>query len=192
VIRENADIMTDDHAPTGHPNSETEPGAVAGNGVPVVYLLVGLTGSGKTTYAQHLVETEGVVRLSVDELLAARHGRYGIDYPEPQHGELEAPIVAELTDRMAELVWAGQSVVFDHGLWLKHEREAYKKLVTDAGGRWRLLYFRADRKVLLARLAERNAHADGATLLITPEALDDFYGRFDEPAGEGEEILLQH
>jgi len=160
---------------------------------PVVYLLVGLTGSGKTTYAQQLVEREDVIRLSVDELLAERHGRYGIDYPEPQHGELEAPIVAEVTERMVELARAGQSVVLDHGLWLKHEREAYKKLVTDAGGRWRLLYFQATREVLLARLAERNARAetDGATLLITPSALDDFFGRFDVPSGEGEEILVQ-
>lgn len=52
--------------------------------------------------------------------------RYGIDYPEPQHGELEARIVAEVTERMVELVRAGQSVVLDHGLWLAHEREAYK------------------------------------------------------------------
>lgn len=163
------------------------------NRQPVVYLLVGLTGSGKSTYAEHLVATEGVVRLSVDELLAARHGRYGIDYPEPQHGELEAPIVTEVTKRMIELVAAGQSVVLDHGLWLAPERDAYKKLVIGAGGRWRLLYFQSSSEVLLSRLAERNAraHNDAATLMITPEALEDFFGRFDEPHGEGEEILLQ-
>lgn len=52
--------------------------------------------------------------------------------------------------------------------------------------------FQAIREVLLARLAERYARAetDGATLLITPSALDDFFGRFDEPQGEGEEILV--
>ena len=33
---------------------------------PVVYLLCGLTGSGKTTYARQL-EAAGAVRLSVDE-----------------------------------------------------------------------------------------------------------------------------
>ncbi|MGI9002468.1 MAG: AAA family ATPase [Pseudonocardia sp.] len=169
------------------------PTAADANGQPVVYLLVGLTGSGKTTYAQQLVTDEGVVRLSVDELLAARHGRYGIDYPEPRHDELEAPIVAEVTERMIELVQAGQSVVLDHGRWRAYERDVYKKLVTDAGGRWRLLYFQSFREVLLSRLADRNTRAqdDGAAMLITPSALDDFFDRFDEPHGEGEEILLQ-
>lgn len=168
--------------------------AHAPNGQPVVYLLVGLTGSGKTSYAQQLLATGDVVRLSVDETLAARHGRYGIDYPEPQHGELEAPILAELTEQMIQLVRDGRSVVFDHGLWRKHQRDAYKKLITDAGGTWRLLYFKASRDVLLTRLAQRNTHADtdGTALKISPEALDDFYARFDEPNREDEEILHQH
>lgn len=48
----------------------------------MVYLLVGLTGSGKTTYAKVRLESAGAVQLSVDELVHARHGRYGVDYPE--------------------------------------------------------------------------------------------------------------
>lgn len=70
---------------------------------------------------------------------------------------------------------------------------ADKKLVAEAGGVWRLLYFKASREVLLSRLVERNARAeqDGSVLMITPEALEDFFGRFDEPVEEGEEILGQ-
>lgn len=51
---------------------------------PVVYLLVGLTGSGKTTYARRRLESAGAARLSVDERVHARHGRYRVDYPERQ------------------------------------------------------------------------------------------------------------
>ncbi|WP_412769062.1 AAA family ATPase [Micromonospora zamorensis] len=51
---------------------------------PVVYLLVGLPGSGKSTYARAL-ELTGVVRLSVDDVLQARHGRLGKDYPADRH-----------------------------------------------------------------------------------------------------------
>ncbi|WP_421648061.1 AAA family ATPase [Nocardiopsis alba] len=45
--------------------------------VPTVFLLVGLTGSGKTTYARSVLEPRGVVRVSVDEEVHRRHGRYG-------------------------------------------------------------------------------------------------------------------
>ncbi|WP_226962760.1 hypothetical protein [Streptomyces sp. C8S0] len=45
------------------------------------------------------------------------------------------------------------------------------------------------RDELLRRLAERNARGDANALLVTPEALDDFFARFEEPQGEGEEIV---
>lgn len=155
---------------------------------PVVYLLAGLTGSGKTTYAKAL-EHRGVTRLSVDEEVHARHGRYGVDYPEDQYFALEAPVIEDVRARLVELIHDGQDVVLDHGLWRKADRDAYKKLVESHGSTWRLLHFRTDRDVLLQRLHERNQRADANALTVTPEALDDFYARFDEPHGEGEEII---
>ncbi|MFC9735054.1 AAA family ATPase [Streptomyces roseolus] len=162
---------------------------VVESGAPTVFLLVGLTGSGKTTYAQRVLEPRGAVRLSVDEVVFERHGRYGVDYPEATYFEKEAPVVAELHERLAELVAEGRDVVWDHGLWPRKDREAMKTLVEAAGGRWRLLYFPVARDELLRRLAERNERADANALVVTPEALDDFFARFEEPQGEGEEIV---
>lgn len=124
--------------------------------LPVVHLPAGLTGSGKTTYARRL-EAEGVLRLSVDEEVFARHGRYGVDYPEHEYPE----------------------------------REEYKKLVEDASGTWRLIHLKVDKAELLRRLAERNQRSatDANALTVTPEMLDDFFARFEEPSGEGEEII---
>ncbi|WP_406285924.1 AAA family ATPase [Streptomyces sp. NBC_00209] len=156
---------------------------------PVVFLLVGLTGSGKTTYAQRRLEPEGAVRLSVDEVVHERHGRYGVDYPENTYFEKEAPVVSELHERLAELVAEGRDVVWDHGLWPRKDRDAMKELVEAAGGRWRLLYFPVEREELLRRLAERNEREDANALVVTPEALDDFFARFEKPQDEGEEIV---
>jgi predicted kinase len=158
--------------------------------LPVVHLLAGLTGSGKTTYARRL-EAEGVLRLSVDEEVFARHGRYGVDYPEHEYPERERPVVRDIRNRLAEAVRAGRSVVLDYGLWLRTEREEYKKLVEDAGGTWRLIHLKVDKAELLRRLAERNQRSatDANALTVTPEMLDDFFARFEEPSGEGEEII---
>lgn len=156
---------------------------------PVVYLLVGLTGSGKTTYAQRRLEPVGVVRLSVDERVHARHGRYGVDYPERRYFELEAPVVAEVREELVELIAAGRDAVLDHGLWLRSDREEWKKLIAEAGGRPKLLYFPVDRAELLRRLEERNRREDGNALTVTPKALADFYDRFEPPHDEGEEVI---
>jgi predicted kinase len=120
---------------------------------PVVYLLCGLTGSGKTTYAKRL-EAAGAVRLTVDEEVHARHGRYGVDYPASEYFDRDRPVVEELRRRLVELVESGRDVVYDHGMWRRSDREAYKRLVEEHGGRWRLLYFKVDREVLLQRLAD--------------------------------------
>ncbi|PJM94069.1 hypothetical protein CG719_20870 [Streptomyces sp. CB01373] len=154
-----------------------------------MYLLVGLTGSGKTTYARRRLESAGAVRLSVDERVHARHGRYGVDYPERGYFSLEAPVVAEVREELVDLVAAGRDAVLDHGLWLRSAREEWKKLVIEAGGRPRLLYFPVSREELLRRLEERNRREDANALAVTESALDDFYARFEPPRDEGEEII---
>lgn len=122
-------------------------------------------------------------------MVHARYGRYGVDYPEREYFSLEAPVVAEVRELLVEMVAAGHDVVLDHGLWRRSEREEWKRLVEGAGGRWRQLYFPVDRAELLRRLDERNQRADGNALRVTESALDDFYGRFEIPHGECEEII---
>ncbi|MFE2314179.1 ATP-binding protein [Streptomyces sp. NPDC059441] len=156
---------------------------------PVAYLLVGLTGSGKTTYAKKRLEPAGAVRLSVDERVHDRHGRYGVDYPERRYFELEAPVVAEVREELVALIADGRDTVLDHGLWLRSDREEWKKLVVEAGGTPRLLYFPVPREELLRRLSERNEREDANALTVTESALDDFYARFEPPHDEGEEII---
>ncbi|WP_430782444.1 prolyl aminopeptidase [Actinoplanes sp. G11-F43] len=154
-----------------------------------VYLLTGLTGSGKTTYATRVLEPAGAVRLSVDERVFARHGRYGVDYPEHTYGERAAPVVAEVRAEMVTLLTAGRDVIVDHGLWLRADRDHWRALAEEAGAEVRLLYFPVPRNELLRRLAARNRESHANALTVTPEALDAFQRRFDPPSGEGEQII---
>ncbi|MEU1672980.1 ATP-binding protein [Streptomyces roseifaciens] len=150
---------------------------------PTAVLLVGITGSGKTMLTQAPAD-RGMVRLSVDEEVHRLHGRYGIDYPENTYFERERPVVEAIRQRLAEYLAAGDDVVLDHGLWLRADRDAWKKLIEAADGRWRLVYLPVDRDELMRRLAERNQREDANALAITPEALDDFLARFEPPADD--------
>jgi hypothetical protein len=47
----------------------------------------------------------------------------------------------------------------------------------------------AGQEELLGRLAERNQREDANALTVTPEALDDFFARFDPPADDEEVIV---
>jgi predicted kinase len=157
--------------------------------VPVVYLLVGLTGAGKTTYSKRVLEPAGAVRLSADELIFAEHGRYGIDYPESVYSELYPPALDTVRELLVEELAMGRDVALDLGIWSRADRDGWKALIEAAGARWRLLYFPVSHAELRQRLAERN-RLNGANELRVSEAdLDDFYARFDEPVDEGEEVI---
>lgn len=156
--------------------------------VPLAVLLAGLTGSGKTTVAQALAD-HGFTRLSVDEEVHRLHGRYGVDYPEHTYFERERPVVEAIRQRFIKEIEAGNDVVLDHGLWRRAERDAWRQAAREAGGHPVVVYLPADRDELLRRLAERNQRADANALTVTPEALDDFFARFDAPA-EDEEVIV--
>jgi predicted kinase len=73
-------------------------------------------------------------------------------------------VVEQFRRRMVDLVESGQDVVYDPGMWWRTDRDAYKRLVEEHGGRWRLLYFKVDRDVLLQRLIDRNRRSDANVL----------------------------
>ena len=154
-----------------------------------MYLLVGLTGAGKTTYSKRVLEPAGVVRLSVDELIYQQHGRYGIDYPASVYFELYAPALETVRGQLFEELRKGHDVALDLGIWSRADRDEWKSLIEAAGARWRLLYFPVSLAELRQRLAERN-RLDGPDALRVEESdLEDFYARFEEPTDEGEEVI---
>ncbi|MFE4023629.1 AAA family ATPase [Streptomyces sp. NPDC059101] len=101
--------------------------------MPLAILLVGLTGSGKTTVAKTLAD-HGYVRLSVDEEVHRLHGRYGVDYPEHTYFERERPVVEATRERFIKEIEAGHDVVLDHGLWRRSERDTRRQAAREAGG----------------------------------------------------------
>lgn len=157
--------------------------------MPDVFLLVGLTGAGKTTYCKRVLEPAGVVPLSVDELIYAEHGRYGIDYPADTYAERYAPALDTVRELLVEELDMGHDVALDLGIWSRADRDGWKALIEAAGARWRLLYFPVSHAELLQRLTERNRLDGPDALPVEGSDLDDFYARFEEPVDEGEEVI---
>jgi len=152
---------------------------------PIVYLLCGLPGSGKTTYAK-LLEKDGIARLTLDEQLFERFGR---EYD--NHEEKQRQTKDRLRKVLREKIQAGQSVIVDFGFWKKTDRDEYKKFIEDAGGKWKLLYFKVSKRLLLERLVSRNTTNSENNHIIDETLLDKFIGEFEEPTNERETIIEQ-
>ncbi len=152
------------------------------NTKPIIYLLCGLPGSGKTNYAKQL-EERNIIRLSLDEELFALFGR---EFPPEQYPDFERQTKDKLLVQTTSLIHDGKSVVLDWGFWKKDEREKIKRFLQDQGGEVKLLYFKRNPSELVEKVQNRDLSKNHE---INAEMLGKFSAQFEEPFNEGEEII---
>ncbi|MFJ2028530.1 AAA family ATPase [Streptosporangium sp. NPDC087985] len=151
-----------------------------------VVMMCGVAGSGKTTYAQKL-EARGYTRLSVDEEIWQRFGRYGVDYDPSAYAGLQEEAKKHLWDRFLGLLGVRQPVVLDYSFWQRATRDHFKSVIEEYGCHWSLVYLKVDPQVIRQRLAIRSERFDAnAAFTITDEILSSYLNGFEEPVGEGE------
>ncbi len=160
---------------------------------PVVYLLCGLPGTGKTTHARQL-ETEGALRLSLDEEVlsrgrAARQPQNQMRLDEAELRALEAAVAKEQRASMLRALRTGRSVVLDNGFWFRKDRDEIKRLAETVNAHWKLLYFPANEASQRRWLDRRNAGDLTSSHYISEAELEVFKTRFEPPDGEGEELV---
>ncbi|MBP0723844.1 ATP-binding protein [Bacillus sp. RG28] len=161
------------------------------NLTPLVVMMCGVAGSGKTTFAQQL-EKEGFVRLSIDEEIWATNGRFGIDFPVEKYEEYKQDAERKLRNQLVKLIQNKQQVVVDFSFWQRSRREKYKQLIEEAGGKWKLIYLKVHTNDLRKRLEIRSQRFDAnAAFTITEEILTSYLNGFEAPTGEGE-IVIEH
>ncbi|GLK99356.1 hypothetical protein GCM10017581_010970 [Dactylosporangium matsuzakiense] len=152
--------------------------------------MCGIAGAGKTTYAMKL-ETQGYVRLSVDEEIWHRFGRYGVDYRTEEYEQHSDVARKAVRERLLVLLADGRDVVVDSSFWQRSQRCEYKRLIEQAGGRWRLVYLKADPDLLRRRLDVRADRRDAnAAFPITAERLDHYLRVFEPTSDEGEHVVI--
>ncbi|ANX14059.1 hypothetical protein ABE41_018760 [Fictibacillus arsenicus] len=155
---------------------------------PLVVMMCGVAGSGKTTFSQ-LLEKEGFVRLSIDEEIWAVNGRYGVDFPLEKIEEYKKVAESKLRNYLIELIHDKQQVVIDFSFWDRARRDQYKQLIEKAGGKWQLIYLKVHPDDLRERLKIRKRRFDANAFPITEEVLTSYLNGFEIPKGEGEIVI---
>ena len=156
----------------------------------LVVLTCGLPGSGKTTHAQAL-ERRGFVRLSIDEVIWQRIGHDAAELDPDEYERLKADVESELRDELVRLMNARLPVVVDYSFWSRERRERYKRLIEEHGCRWELVHLKASRDTLLQRLRLRNGMDGANSVTVSEDLLNRYALTFEEPVGEGEQVIVQ-
>jgi hypothetical protein len=129
----------------------------------------GLSGCGKTTLTQPLVEALGAVRLRSDLERKRVHGLAPLSSSGSGLGsgiytaEATAATYRRLSELAEDALRAGFSVVVDAAFLRRPERDAFRAIAEALDAPFLILDFHAPPEVLRARIAERLARADDAS-----------------------------
>jgi len=148
-----------------------------------LFILTGLPGSGKTTYANALSKKTEATVFSLDTEM---HNRYGDDH----HLELEVREKAtkyELLFEIETLLTKGTSVILDYGFYKNYERTWYKRFAEHFGAKTKVMHITAAYEKLLQRVESRNNEEDNVHN-INKEILDTLIERYELPEGDVEVI----
>ncbi|KAI8817757.1 AAA domain-containing protein [Fimicolochytrium jonesii] len=160
---------------------------------PLVIMMCGIAGSGKTTTAKSILSAfpDTFTRLSIDDHIWTHYGRYGIDYTPAEYESLQDKAEAALDVRLVELLKEGRNVVLDYSFWEKRDRERYRGVIEECGGRALVVHLSVPKDVLRERLEKRGRErfdADAAWV-IDDKTLDTYWEGFQVPHGEGELVI---
>lgn len=153
---------------------------------PTVYLMLGLPGSGKTTFSKKLQQELNIPRLSLDE----EYSKLGGDLASPKWDkEIEVKANEIIKSQMKERVGCAESVILDFCPWRKEERDKYREYINFIGAVDYVYYLNVPIEELKQRLEVRNSNSSNDTHVVTPDMLDAFTARFDPPHEENFELI---
>jgi predicted kinase len=143
----------------------------------IVYLIVGLPGAGKTTYAKKLETSAPALRLTPDEWQVMLFG----DRNPPDKRDLVEGKLVDIGMRAAEL---GTNVVFDFGFWGKDERSALRWIAGAVGARSQVVYLPIDPAEQRRRVTDRFTTAPDRTFHMSDVELEQWRAQFQAPDDE--------
>ncbi len=144
----------------------------------VLHLMVGLPGSGKTTWVRQIADRTGAIRLTPDEWQTRLRGN---DTYLPDHDRLHDSVEAIMRDLAEDLLQRGVDVVLDFGFWSRQERDDLRLFARQLGADCTTHYAAATRAVLERRREERIELSPKGKFCFSAAMLDEWIGRFEPP-----------
>lgn len=113
-----------------------------------------------------------------------------MDYPKEHYEKYQEEAEAALRQQLVHILQHDDAnVVLDFSFAFREDREAWKALISEFGGRWVLVYLNVDPTEIRRRVAARNALIDkdgDSAFYLTEDLLERYINGFERPVGEGE------
>jgi predicted kinase len=153
--------------------------------MPIIHLIHGFTGAGKTTFANSLEQETGAVRFSADEWMVRLHGT-----------NPPADRFRDYVDRIDKLIWdmaalfleRGHDVIIDGGFWTRAARNHAREFAKQNNAEVKLYALTCPEEIMRRRVLERTRALLDRALFIDENAFELFKSRF-EPLGPDEEHI---
>ena len=153
---------------------------------PIVYLICGFIGAGKTTFAKKLEEKTGAVRITKDEWSIRFIGN---DPTIDGYAEWDTKIIEFSRNVAFQLAEKGMDVMMDEGFWEKDTRAEMKRRIEAIGAKQVLYYLDTPLEMIRERVVGRNNNLTKESFKISREMLDN-YLKFWQPPTEDEDFIL--
>ena len=144
----------------------------------VLHLMVGLPGSGKTTWAREIENETSAIRLTPDEWQTRLRGD---DTYHPDHERLHDSVEAIMRELAEALLRRGVDVILDFGFWSRRERNDLHAFARQLGVGCMTHYAAATPAVLERRRQERITEAPPDKFTFTAASLAEWIALFEPP-----------
>ncbi|HVX56760.1 MAG TPA: ATP-binding protein [Candidatus Saccharimonadales bacterium] len=145
---------------------------------PILYLMIGYPGAGKTTVAEIIHDATGAVHLWSD---IERHKLFG----HPTHSEEESvKLYDELNRRAGELLAAGQSVVFDTNFNFRTDRQKLRDIADRHGADTLAIWVQVPKEVARERVVSAGQVRNGYHTAMSEERFDRIVSKLEPPTAD--------